>query len=512
MPPDAKLFAAYDRKGEGKLALADLVDVFNRMGLKRDDPRLQSFFAATSKLDSSSAIDLQTFQSLLKTNPLLIQKAMQGQLIIPEFDRFQDQITEIFDQVQKNDSGKVADYIPQLGKVDPELFGISVCTIDGQCFSLGDAKTAFSIQSTSKPFSYLIALSVHGSAKVHHHIGREPSGHSFNAITLDTHNRPHNPMINAGAILCASLIHPEKEPADRFDHVLNTWQRVCGGRRPTFNNSIYLSEKNSADRNFALAYFMREKKIFPPESSLQHALDLYFQCCSIEGNCDNMAIAAATLANAGVCPVTNDRVFKNSYVKDTLSLMYSCGMYDFSGEFAFLVGLPAKSGVSGVVLLVVPNVMGIAIWSPRLDLMGNSVRGVEFCIEVVKKFNFHTYDTLIAGHNSKLDPRQRFDQVRQGSVVQLCWAAANGDLREVQRLVSLGANVTEADYDGRTALHLAAAEGQLEIVRFLVSHGASLEARDRWGGTPLDDAKRHKRESVLELFSVSSKALAAQFV
>jgi glutaminase len=499
------LFSSLDRTGQGEVLVADLASALERLGLGNDDPRLSSFFAEIDALGRGARIDFNTFQQLIKTSPILVQKALQKQLIIPEFEQFRDDIKKIFASVAKNTSGKVADYIPQLAKVDPNQFGISVCTVDGQRFSFGDSDQLFSIQSTSKPTSYLIALALHGSEKVHRHVGREPSGHSFNAITLDGHNRPHNPMINAGAILCSSLINPESDAADRFDYVLNTWQRLFGGKRPDFNNSIYLSEKNTADRNFALAYFMREKKVFPPESDLHQALDLYFQCCSISATCENMAVSAATLANAGICPLTNDRVFEDGHVKDTLSLMYSCGMYDFSGEFAFLVGLPAKSGVSGVVQLVIPNVMGIAIWSPKLDIMGNSVRGVEFCIELVKRYNFHTYDTLIAGHSSKSDPRLRVNQIKQEGAVQICWAAANGDLSEIQRLIAAGVDVKEADYDGRTALHLAASEGHDEIVKYLLGHGADLESRDRWGGTPLDDAKRHSRSSVIELIEGRTK-------
>ena len=163
--------------------------------------------------------------------------------------------------------------------------------------------------------------------------------------------------------------------ADRFDYVLQRWGQAAGGTMPGFSNPTYLSERKTADRNFALGYFMREKGAFPEGTDLVETLEFYFQCCSLELTAEAMSVVAATLANGGVCPLTGERVFQSGTVRKCLSLMSSCGMYDFSGEWAFRVGLPAKSGVSGVIMIVVPNVMGLVCWSPRLDENGNSVRG-----------------------------------------------------------------------------------------------------------------------------------------
>uniref|UniRef100_A0A914V5P7 glutaminase n=1 Tax=Plectus sambesii TaxID=2011161 RepID=A0A914V5P7_9BILA len=167
----------------------------------------------------------------------------------------------------------------------------------------------------------------------------------------------------------------------------------------------FLSERDTADRNFALAYFMKECKCFPEsKQSLKDTLDFYFQLCSLEANCESLAVMAATLANGGVCPLTGVKCLANRPCRDVLSLMYSCGMYDYSGQFAFHVGLPAKSGVSGAMIVVIPNLMGICMWSPPLDKMGNSVRGVEFCKEMINKFKFHNYDTLLHAEAEKFDP------------------------------------------------------------------------------------------------------------
>jgi glutaminase len=214
-----------------------------------------------------------------------------------------------------------------------------------------------------------------------------------------------------------------------------------------------------------------------------------------------LAVAAASLANAGVCPLTEDPVFSAATVQSCLSLMSSCGMYDFSGEFAFTIGLPAKSGVSGAIMLVVPGLMGLCVWSPRLDEHGNSVRGIEFCRKLVAEYNVHVFDSLHAGpgRTAKRDPRRKKNQTQIEAVVALTWAASQGDLTEVRALIAAGVDPGTADYDGRTPLHLAAAEGHLDVVRYLLAVGTEPQPVDRWGGTPLSDAERNGHTQIVEL-------------
>jgi glutaminase len=213
-----------------------------------------------------------------------------------------------------------------------------------------------------------------------------------------------------------------------------------------------------------------------------------------------MGVVAATLANGGMNPLTNERVFKPSTVRHCLSLMSSCGMYDYSGEFAFTIGLPAKSGVSGGLMLVVPGVMGVCIWAPRLDSLGNSVRGVAFCRELVTQYNFHAFDSLTVGEDTaKRDPRRKKNEAEINGTIRLLYAASQGDLDELRAVLASGADSNAADYDGRTGLHLAAAEGQLAAVKFLLAAGARPRVTDRWGGTPLTDARRSKHDAVVVL-------------
>src|SRR5271165_2394113 len=485
------LFDSFNPDSAGRISPLEVLSRLERSGLRTDDPRIAEALAGLTGADGSRQLSFAQFKTLAQHNSSLIRRAVEGNLAVPDFAALSADITRMYDELLPVRSGSVADYIPQLKRVDPDQLAISLCTVDGQRFSVGDATTAFCLQSVSKTVSYCLALDEHGTEAVHRHVGREPSGQSLNELALNPRGLPHNPMVNAGAIMTTSLIRPGEDIADRFDLVAATWSRLAGGRRPGFNNAVYLSERQTADRNFALGYSMRENGAFRPGTDLLRTLEFYFQSCSIEVDAQMLAIAAASLANAGVCPLTDDPVFTPGTVQSCLSLMSSCGMYDFSGEFAFTIGLPAKSGVSGVLMLVVPGLMGICVWSPRLDEHGNSVRGIEFCRKLVAAYNVHVFDSLHAGRgqSAKRDPRRTKNQAQTEAVVALTWAASQGDLDEVRALIATGVEPGTADYDGRTPLHLTAAEGQLDVVRYLLAAGADPRPADRWGGTPVSDAE-----------------------
>ncbi|XP_039547148.1 glutaminase 2b isoform X2 [Pimephales promelas] len=330
--------------------------------------------------------------------------------------------------------------------------------------------------------------------------GRSPAdSNSTNSLWMKTVDKPHNPMVNAGAIVISSLIKPGVNKAEKFDYVMEFVKKMTGREYVGFSNATFQSEKETGDRNYAIGYYLKEKKCFPDGADMIDALDFYFQLCSIEVTCESGSVMAATLANGGICPITGERVLSTEAVRNTLSLMHSCGMYDYSGQFAFHVGLPAKSGVSGAVLLVVPNVMGIMCWSPPVDRIGNSVRGIHFCQELVSLFNFHNYDNL-RHFLKKQDPRRQSGDDMNKSVVNLMFAAHSGDVSALRRFSLSSTNMELKDYDSRTPLHVAAAEGHVDVVIFLTQAcKVNPFVKDRWGNIPRDDAMQFGHKDVVKI-------------
>lgn len=285
--------------------------------------------------------------------------------------------------------GALASYIPELAKVNPDLFSICVVTVDGQVFEVGDYNQLFTIQSISKVFVYGLALEEHGRDYVLTKVGVEPTGDAFNAIILDEKSkRPYNPMVNAGAIATTSLIKGSG-PTERLNRMLDMFRRYIG-HDIFVDISVFMSERTSGHRNRAMAHLMLNFGMI--DEKIDEVLDLYFQQCSLMVNCHDLAVMAATLANKGINPLTGEQAVETCYVKDILSVMYTCGMYNFAGEWAYKVGLPAKSGVCGGIILIVPNQMGIGVFSPPLDVNGNSVRGIKVCEELSQQFGLHLFD------------------------------------------------------------------------------------------------------------------------
>ena len=282
--------------------------------------------------------------------------------------------------------GTVADYIPELAKADPSWCGIALATTDGYVYEVGDCDREFTIQSISKPFVYGAALDLLGVDAVLEHVGVEPTGNAFNAIAVDERTRrPFNPMVNAGAIVTTGLI-PGDYLVDREHRIVDILSSFAGHDLDV-DERVYESERSTGDRNRAMAYLMRS---FDMLDDVSATLDLYFRQCSTLVTCRDLAVMAATLACSGVNPVTDERVLSVANVERVLSVMSSCGMYDFAGEWGFTVGLPSKSGVSGGVLAVLPGQLGLAVFSPPLDEHGNSVRGIHACTRISRELELHT--------------------------------------------------------------------------------------------------------------------------
>jgi glutaminase len=282
--------------------------------------------------------------------------------------------------------GQVATYIPELAKADPGWFGICIATTDGQVYETGDTRIPFTIQSISKPFTYGLALEDRGRYAVLEKIGVEPTGDAFNSISLAPESgRPLNPMINAGAIAATSLVAGHS-PADRFERLLAVFS-LYAGRSLGLDHAVYESERETGHRNRAIGHMLRNFDILSGDP--EPALDLYFRQCAIAVSCRDLSVMAATLANGGQNPVTGDRVVRPELVRDILSVMTTCGMYDAAGEWVYWVGMPAKSGVAGGILAVLPGQLGIGVFSPALDERGNSVRGVATCRDLSTELNLH---------------------------------------------------------------------------------------------------------------------------
>jgi glutaminase len=303
-------------------------------------------------------------------------------------------LQELHEKYRALNEGKVADYIPELALANPSWFGISVVTAGGQSFEVGDCSQLFSIQSVSKPFVFGMALNDHGREPVLQKVGVEPTGEAFNAIVLDEQsNRPFNPLVNAGAIATVDAIQG-KDFAERIKRLLNMFSQFAG-RELYVDNAIFMSERTTGHRNRAIAHLMRNFGMVGDR--FEESLELYFQQCSILVNAHDLAVMGATLANAGVNPITKERAIDRQYVKDVLSVMLTCGMYDYAGEWAYRVGLPAKSGVGGGICAVVPGQAGIGIFSPLLDARGNSVRGIKVCEELSSRFGLHAFEAGFEG-------------------------------------------------------------------------------------------------------------------
>lgn len=301
--------------------------------------------------------------------------------------------------------GTLASYIPQLATADPGWLGICLVTMDGVAYTVGDVEQDFTIQSISKPFVYATALADRGRDFVSTRVGVEPSGEAFNSISLNPQTgAPFNPMINAGAIASTSLVSGDTPEAQ--------WRRIESamaafmGREISIDESVYRSESETGFRNRAIAWMLKNFGIIDGDPMV--TLENYFRQCSILVNCRDLAYMAATLANDGVHPRTGMRALPSEHIERVLSVMATCGMYDYAGSWLYEVGIPAKSGVGGGIIAALPGRFGIGVFSPPLDDKGNSLRGIEACKQLSKDFSLHAFTRTG-------DPRMAVERIYTGA-------------------------------------------------------------------------------------------------
>ncbi|KAL7573596.1 hypothetical protein ACA910_008730 [Epithemia clementina (nom. ined.)] len=390
-------------------------------------------------------LNCRDFVRLISSEALLIMAAFSEELVIPDWKSFTADMIYHYDKTKPITDGENAQYIPILKEADPNKWGVAFCSVDGQRFSIGgkDAReTTFSLQSVSKPITYALCLQAEGEEEVDKWISLEPAGRPFNTQDLEVGtNRPFNASVNSGAIMAAGLFasrFPKATWMDCVNKIRKTWYELCGQDLEIgFSQETFESEKATAFNNIAISYNLKGRRGLPRDVNIEKMLDIYLGCCSIEMTTEALATAAATFANGGVCPITRQVVFPAHVVRHVLAETMTCGMYDQAGRFAVQVGVPAKSGVSGALMVIVPNVLGIATFSPRLNANGNSVRGLAFCEALVRSYRVHLFEPLRSGNDSaKIDPRKNGTRKVRADLSQYALGIRVGDswskqLREI---------------------------------------------------------------------------------
>ena len=290
--------------------------------------------------------------------------------------------------LEVTDRGKVANYIPELAKARKDAFGICMMNNDGELLRFGDADTRFTMQSCSKIVNLAVSLKHRGFDETFRHVHMEPTGDAFNSITkLElSADIPCNPMINAGAIQIVSLLADEFS----FDDLLEITRAICMDDKIELDEAVYRSERDTGDRNRAIAYLLKSKGVLQAEPN--KTLDLYFRLCSMSVSAVSLAGLGLILANNGRNPFNGKQYLEPEYTATIKSLMFTCGLYDGSGEFGVKVGVPAKSGVGGGMVCAAKGPMGIGLYGPSLDAQGNSVAGMRAMRHLSGKLHLHAMD------------------------------------------------------------------------------------------------------------------------
>jgi glutaminase len=386
-----------------------------------------------------------------------------------------DYLDAVLQGVRSQTSGEPAQYIPELAAADPDRLSAAFATVDGRIYGAGDVDVEFTIQSISKPFVYGLALADRGFDAVHAKVGVEPSGEAFNEISLEAGSgRPRNPMINAGAITMHSLAGRDNlSPADRGERVVQGLSAFAG-RRLDIDEAVCVSEMEHAHRNLAIAHMLRSHDILTENPAV--VVEGYVRQCAVLVTTRDLAVMAATLANAGVNPLSGDQVIPAPVVRQVLSVMATCGMYDAAGDWATQVGIPAKSGVAGGLIGALPGQVGIATFSPRLDVHGNSARGVTL---------FERFSNDMGLHVMEVPPTARSvirsNDVRGSGGVTMRVFELQGGIRFAGAERIVREVVDTAPQEARVALDFTAVHSIDDVARRMlleVARRLSLEGHD----------------------------------
>lgn len=325
---EMQLFEALS-DGQDSVSLSRFLRELRNSGLRRDDPRLAESMQKIEDLTENVpetgdvSLSLADLKNIIKDNSVLMRKALFGDFVITEFSEFCAAVDDIYWECRANTGGQVSAYLPQLSRQNKNLWGVALCTVDGQRHAIGDVDVPFTIHAGGRPINYALAVNELGEDVVHQYVGQEPSEETpVGHICLDTAGKPQNPLLNAGALIISSLLHPERNLDERFEAIVAEYCKLCGGGPVSFSNSVFLAERDVADHNYALGYFLRHYKCFPAGIDLHETLDLYLQLCAVEVTADSGSVMAATLANGGLCPITGVQVCKMSLFCRSLVFLY----------------------------------------------------------------------------------------------------------------------------------------------------------------------------------------------
>eukprot|EP00742_Colponemidia_sp_Colp-10_P009115 GILJ01009914.1.p1 GENE.GILJ01009914.1~~GILJ01009914.1.p1 ORF type:complete len:506 (+),score=62.92 GILJ01009914.1:17-1534(+) len=475
-----RLFKILDADEDGFVSGKDFFFALETAGIEPSDPRLGScVHFITSKGGADAKLSFDDFDNALQQSSVLLDRVLNSQLIIPDMKEFGNKLTEIYTQT----CGMQATVSPTH---TPPPLAVSICTIDGQRSNFGCSDIEFPIEQCAFPLSFALAVEEFGLETVMSKVAVERTMEKKDQRDLCSDGRPRHPLLTVGAIMIAGMLRRGFSIRQRFETFVQTVSSLAADAPFEFDDKLYLSKQLKSDDIRFLGYLLRETKMFQSTSDVIDAVELFLRCCCVKGNAQSLSVVAATLANGGLCPYTGQRLFQPSTVKNCLTVMSCCGMQDFSSEWSFRVGVPAKSSTSGCIMVVIPNVLGMCVWSEQLDRHQNSAAGLNFLSQLFMKFTFEPYHMpVLLADPKQINPTRKQNKRRKHlDVIALLYAAAEGDLHEVKRLTAAGVNLNSTDYDGRTALHLASAEGHASIVHFLLSQGAKPDPIDRWGVTP----------------------------